>query len=137
MDEDFDDRRVELTLLGIAPDKMAYLPKLGVVRPHRLNNLDCWWTLKSDLSANETWGPAIGRLIKLCNGEDALSLLIKNLNPKNASINIFVPFDAPYQENNGIEAAVVQLLGRLGLELGVIPVDFDTRNPTHLALGYD
>ncbi len=89
------------------------------------------------MGADETWDVAIERLIASLGGEVAVSGLMERLNLELGEVVIFVPFNSPYQENNGINLPVVQLLGRLKLELSVVRVDFDPQNATHLALGYD
>lgn len=134
---DMDDRRVELKLMGIAVHRVDQIPKLGTVRPHKSDDGECLWRFRSDLAANETWDVAIARLIDSLGGEVAVSSLIERLNPATGRVVIYVPFNSPYQEQNGITLAVVQLLGRLRLSIDVIPVDFDPRNPTHPASGYE
>ncbi|WP_229736925.1 hypothetical protein [Blastomonas aquatica] len=82
---------------------------------------------------NETWADAIQILIASLGGEEAVASLIESLNPDRRVIAISVPFGSPYQENNGLTAETVQMLARLSLELDVCPLDFDPRNPSHLA----
>jgi hypothetical protein len=137
MDRNSDDRRVELKLMGIAADLVDQIPKWGIVKPHKSDGGECWWKLRSDLAANETWDVAIARLIDSLGGEAAVFSLIERLNPASGTVVIYVPFNSPYQEQNGITPAVVQLLGRLSLSIDVIPLDFDPRNPTHPASDYD
>lgn len=137
MDRNSNDRRIELKLMGIATDLVAQIPKRGSIRPHKSDERSVWWKLQSDLGANETWDVAIERLIGSLGGEVGVSSLMERLNLELGEVVIFVPFNSPYQENNGITLSVVQLLGRLKLEIGVVPLDYDPRNATHLALGYD
>ncbi|HEU0311472.1 MAG TPA: hypothetical protein VFR36_09670 [Sphingomicrobium sp.] len=129
------DRRVELELFGFQGESQQILPSGGRLIAHRDGSTG--WVMPSALESNETWADAVERLIISLGGEDVVSGLIESLNPQRRTVVIHVPFDSPYQENNGLTAATVQLLARLGLELDVGPLDFDPRNPTHLADGYD
>ena len=123
--------------MGIAADLVAQIPEHGSTSTHKTDDGSVWWKRQSDLGANETWDVAIERLIDSLGGEVAVSSLIKRLHPEIGQVVFFVPFNSPYQENNGISLSVVQLLGRLNLEIDVVPLDYDPRNATHLALGYD
>ena len=129
------DRRVELKLFGLNGDIPQTLPSGGRLIVHRDGRQG--WIIQSPLSANETWSTAFERFVASLGGEEVLSELIDRLDPQRKIAAIFAPFDSPYQENNGFTAATVQLLARIGLELDVVPLDFDPRNPTHLADGYE
>lgn len=128
------DRRVELTLLGFKGDAQQSIPGGGQLRVLRDGSKG--WVRPEPMSANETWSTAIDRLMSELGGPEEVSRLIKQLNPTVAGIIIFVPFDSPYQENNGLTASTVRTLAESGLELDVVPLDFDARNLTHLADGY-
>ena len=129
-----EDRRVELNLLGFQGDAQESIPGGGQLRVLRDGSKG--WVRPEPMSANETWSTAIDRLISALGGLEEVCRLIKQLNPKVAEIIIFVPFDSPYQENNGLTASTMRTLAESGLELGVVPLDFDARNLTHLADGY-
>ena len=125
------DRRVELKLLGFQLHGRQVLPAGGRIIRHRDGSTG--WIRSSDLSVNETWANAIHRLLISLGGEKAVSRLIETLKPERKIVAIYVPFDSPYQENNGVIAEVVQMLASLRLDLDVSPLDFDPRNPSHIA----
>jgi hypothetical protein len=127
------DRRIELKLFGFSTEP-ENLPSGGRTIAHADGSMG--WVRPYPLSSDEIWGDTIARLIEELGGENEVSNLIGSLNPQRACLAIFAPFDSPYQENNGLTAATVQLIARLGLELDVVPLDFDQRNATHLASGY-
>ena len=128
------DRRIELKLFGLQGD-LAELPRSGArLIEHRDGTKGL--VLEGSLVCNETWAAAFERFIGSLGGEGAVSDLLARLKPGTSTIAIYVPFDSPYQENNGFTLAAVQLLARLGLQLDVVPLNFDPRNPTHLSEGY-
>lgn len=125
------DRRVELKLFSFRANGEHLLPAGGSMVKHQDGTMG--WVRPSSLGVNETWANAIQNLIASLGGEEAVSSLIDTLTPDRKIIAISVPFGSPYQENNGLTADTIQILARLNLDFDVYPLDFDPRNPSHLA----